>query len=245
MWIYRIKNIKNDKSYIGQCIDEVNYRWREHRNSLRRNKHINCKLQRAWNKHGESSFTIEIISRHKFQHTLDAAEILNIKLYDSIKHGYNIAEGGQFNKGVTYRKIWNGVMAPDGTIYKRIENISKFGREHKLNPDKLRLVSRGIRYSYKGWKTLVREKHSFTDKKYLLMLGEKGRDNWKRRRLNRVPGQGNPARYDVKLLSPTGKVFGPIENLSKFSREHGIDVRKLLMVINKQRKSHKGWTIKI
>ena len=247
MWIYRIKNIKNDKSYIGQCIDEIVYRWREHRNSLRRNKHINCKLQRAWNKYGEASFAIETISKHKFQHTLDAAEILNIKLYDSIKHGYNIAEGGQYNKGSTYRKVWNGVVAPDGTIYKKIENIAKFSREHKLNSDKLRQVSRGIRYSYKGWKTLARdEKIGFRWPKGRKPSAE---SNEKRSlSLKRAHKEGCfPIEMNRKMfhgiVSPSGKVYNNVFGLSAFCREHGLSGGQMSVLCSGKSKQYKGWTI--
>ena len=239
MWIYRIKNIKNDKSYIGQCIDETEYRWREHRNSLRRNKHINCKLQRAWNKYGESSFILEIISRHKFQHTLDAAEIRNIKLFDSIKHGYNIAEGGQYNKGSTYRKVWNGVVAPDGTIYKRIENIAKFSREHKLNSDKMRQVSRGIRYSYKGWKTLMREpKTTYEDRAF--WLGKKQPKSMCEKK------SLNLKKMYHGIISPTGEVFNNVCGLKDFCKQHGIaSDGQMSRLCSGKISQYTGWTLQL
>jgi group I intron endonuclease len=58
--IYKIVNIKNNKFYVGSSKNLMN-RWKEHSYSLRKNKHINCILQRAWNKYGEQSFNFEII----------------------------------------------------------------------------------------------------------------------------------------------------------------------------------------
>lgn len=255
MWIYYIRNITNDKVYVGQCIDDVEYRWREHCNSLRKNNHINRKLQRAWNKYGELLFVFETISNHSSQYELDMAEISNIKLKDSIKHGYNIAEGGQFNKGVTYRKIWNGLMGPDGTIYKKIENIEKFSREHKLNSDKLRQVSRGIRYSYKGWKTLVREpKTTYED--HAFWLGKRQPKSMCEKRslsLKRAYKEGRISTNRDKtkkmyhgIVSPTGEVYDNVFGLAAFCREHGIVSNgRMSELCSGKISQYKGWTIKL
>lgn len=58
--IYKIINTNNNKIYIGSSINIEN-RWAKHISMLRLNKHPNEKLQRSWNKHGESSFKFEII----------------------------------------------------------------------------------------------------------------------------------------------------------------------------------------
>ena len=52
--IYCIRNKINNKYYIGQSIDIKN-RWKEHKYNLRHNKHVNNKLQNAWNKYGEKN----------------------------------------------------------------------------------------------------------------------------------------------------------------------------------------------
>ena len=49
--IYIIKNVKNDKKYIGSAIN-LNGRWNEHKSRLRKNKHPNLILQNVYNKHG-------------------------------------------------------------------------------------------------------------------------------------------------------------------------------------------------
>jgi group I intron endonuclease len=57
--IYSITNKVNHKSYWGSSKD-INYRWNHHKNSLRRNKHENPRLQRAWNKYGEGNFEFKL-----------------------------------------------------------------------------------------------------------------------------------------------------------------------------------------
>lgn len=57
--IYAIVNISNNDCYIGSSVDCEN-RFRSHLLDLRAKRHINPKLQAAWNKYGESTFRFEI-----------------------------------------------------------------------------------------------------------------------------------------------------------------------------------------
>lgn len=56
--IYKIENLINGKIYIGSTHKVLNKRKSEHFSLLRKNKHYNKKLQNAWNKYGEESFSI-------------------------------------------------------------------------------------------------------------------------------------------------------------------------------------------
>lgn len=58
--IYKIINKVNNKFYLGSTKD-FSVRFNTHKYNLRKNKHINCILQRAWNKYGESNFEFKII----------------------------------------------------------------------------------------------------------------------------------------------------------------------------------------
>lgn len=92
--IYKIVNTINNKVYIGQS-KHIKERWSEHKKGLRKNRHKNEYLQRAWNKYGESSFIHEIIEIcDEFQ--LDEREIYYINFYDSMNSdkGYNLHSGG-------------------------------------------------------------------------------------------------------------------------------------------------------
>ena len=61
--VYRIRNIQNDKCYIGSAAGQggLKERWRLHRHYLIKNGHHSTHLQHAWNKYGESSFVFEIL----------------------------------------------------------------------------------------------------------------------------------------------------------------------------------------
>ena len=93
--IYCIKNIHNNKAYIGQSNNIMN-RWCSHRSKLNKNKHGNKHLQFAWNKYGESSFEFLIIEECDIS-IIDEREKYWISYYNStnICFGYNNNSGGK------------------------------------------------------------------------------------------------------------------------------------------------------
>jgi group I intron endonuclease len=86
--IYKIKNITNNKIYIGSAID-FNSRVRVHKFQLRNNKHHSKYLQRAWNKYGENSIEFEIIEIVNDENKLILKEQFWI---DLLKPEYNICK---------------------------------------------------------------------------------------------------------------------------------------------------------
>jgi group I intron endonuclease len=60
--IYRIKNLVNGKCYYGSS-KQIEKRFDRHKRELKNNIHINCILQRAWDKYGEDNFLFEIVEK--------------------------------------------------------------------------------------------------------------------------------------------------------------------------------------
>lgn len=58
--IYRIKNLVNNKCYYGSS-KQIEKRLTRHKRELKNNIHINCILQRAWDKYGEDNFLFEVV----------------------------------------------------------------------------------------------------------------------------------------------------------------------------------------
>lgn len=87
--IYCIRNIINNKVYIGQT---TNFRKRliYHRHSLQKNKHCSLYLQRAFNKYGINSFKVEILEKSNTENLFNK-EVYWIEKMDSSNRnkGYN------------------------------------------------------------------------------------------------------------------------------------------------------------
>lgn len=59
--VYRIRNVKNGKMYVGSTGKGFYVRCRKHREDLRAGRHHCDYLQKSWNKHGEQSFVFEVV----------------------------------------------------------------------------------------------------------------------------------------------------------------------------------------
>lgn len=100
-YIYKITNLINNKIYIGQTVDSVEYRLQEHiwdayRWERNPNKKFNSRLYPAIIKYGEHNFKIEVIHAVANPEDLNSLEqyyINQLQARDP-KIGYNIAEGG-------------------------------------------------------------------------------------------------------------------------------------------------------
>ena len=71
--IYRIKNLVNEKCYYGSS-KNIQKRWKTHLNQLRNKKHINCILQRAWDKYGEDNFVFEIVEKCELENIFEVEQ---------------------------------------------------------------------------------------------------------------------------------------------------------------------------
>jgi len=83
--IYCIKNIINNKIYIGSSINIEN-RFKQHLSDLRNNNHHNSHLQFSYNKHGENNFVFYVL---KYFSDINRDELFCIEKEEIIKHGFN------------------------------------------------------------------------------------------------------------------------------------------------------------
>lgn len=89
-YIYKITNTINNKCYIGQTLNDVKERWRQHKK-----KGTNCRyLKHAFIKYGFDKFKFELICIC-FDTDLDKFEIDYIKKFNClVPNGYNLKSGG-------------------------------------------------------------------------------------------------------------------------------------------------------
>jgi Mor family transcriptional regulator len=108
--IYVIRNSANEKVYVGQTWRDLSVRWAAH--CLPSTSTHCVKLRRAIKKYGEEKFRIELLTICHTQEVTDYWEKYFIHKFDSIKHGYNILEGGGLSrKGTKHSPKTRKVMS--------------------------------------------------------------------------------------------------------------------------------------
>lgn len=90
--IYCIRNIINNKMYIGSAKNFQNRKTRHFR-SLEKNNHHSILLQRAYNKYGKENFVFEVLEECEYEKVLEIEQIYldNLKPFDG--NGYNVSRG--------------------------------------------------------------------------------------------------------------------------------------------------------
>jgi hypothetical protein len=84
---------KIGQKYIGQGVNLLK-RINRHFSELKANKHKNSKLQRYFNKYGESSLIFSVLITCPKQE-LNFWEKFYIKLFNSVENGFNLTTGGE------------------------------------------------------------------------------------------------------------------------------------------------------
>lgn len=87
--VYIIINKKSNKFYIGSTTESIHKRLLHHLNTLKKGKHKNPHLQKAWNKYNECDWTASIIEICSKQLCLKREQYWLDKK-DAVNKGYNI-----------------------------------------------------------------------------------------------------------------------------------------------------------
>jgi|ERR1700722_6091070 len=164
-FIYQIKNLLDNKIYIGQSIN-IKERWHRHKKNARRK--INHPLYDSINKYGVENFLFEIIKECETQEDADFFEKQFIILNNTTnrKNGYNLREGGRNGSKHTpesrkklseYRKGkpgWNkGILGEESHMYG--EKNHQYGMTGDLSARHIitQEIADKIRKEYSQYKT--------------------------------------------------------------------------------------------
>lgn len=127
--VYEIRNIANDKVYIGSA-KRFNFRWNTHRSFLRKGTHHSPHLQAAWDKYGEKAFEFK---------KLLVCSVENMVMYEQIvMDGYRSADRSHgYNARPIAESMLGFKQTPEAIAKIR---ASKIGR--KASPETKALLSR-------------------------------------------------------------------------------------------------------
>ena len=110
--IYKIRNIINNKFYVGSTVNS-RVRFQTHRRNLRAGKHQSPHMQAAWNKYGEDCFKFEIIEIVECSENLLAAEQKWLDEHAGKPHCYNWAAPTPSRRGGGCGAGWKPVRTED------------------------------------------------------------------------------------------------------------------------------------
>jgi group I intron endonuclease len=209
--VYQIRCIPTGKIYVGSAVN-LQKRWQEHRRALRRGKHANYRLQRAWDEFGEEHFEFAVLELVSIANLLCAEQewIVSTGCVDK-DIGFNISDVAG-SPGDTRSQVYEGFIAPNGHEV-TIVNLEEFCRCNRLSASIMRNLVIGRRNrSHKGWT----HKNSVRQRDYVKT-------------------------YEG-FIDPAGNLVEPITNLAEFCRQHGLDNTHMVAVACRRICSHRGWT---
>ena len=139
--IYKITNTLNGKVYIGQTVQSIQQRWRQHVQDAYANQKC-LHLCSAIVKYGKENFLVEEIEECS-QDLLDEREVYWIKEYNSQIDGYNITAGGKgtnkeipqelieslWDQGLSTAEIAEQVNCTRQWVRLRLKNYSNYTPE--------------------------------------------------------------------------------------------------------------------
>jgi group I intron endonuclease len=189
--IYVIRNMVNDKVYVGSTTQTISRRWAGHMSCLRDKKRKHYKIYRAMEELGVDKFYIEFVEAWPCENKgqLCAREGHYIRKLDSVKNGYNDVVAGRTHteSNAIYHERIRERCQSDNEFR---ENFQKAKREYMnryLSDDKVREeINKKRREQYQS------------NEKFREEYNKKQRERYHRKKAERMQG---PAQTDSLELN--------------------------------------------
>lgn len=164
--IYYIKNVINNKIYIGSS-NNISHRIGMHKSLLRRGKHHSVRLQNSFNKHGEKAFEFEILDECEESNLWDMEYYwMNLTSSLNSQFGYNIIppitfgrDKGSIKKRTLKDKKSKKVYqyTKEGELVKIWDSMGEVERDFGVYRTAVRDISLGNVKTAKGFIWLMEE----------------------------------------------------------------------------------------
>lgn len=218
--IYQIRNIENDKVYIGSS-KNIKRREYRHWSELKDNCHANIYLQNAYNKYGKDSFRFEILYKcdNSKLRQEEQDELSRFIIGDNINHDfcYNIL----------------------------IDCASPSAKGRKHNDEtkaKIGAANKGMKWSEelrKKHSELMRGKHLKHSQETKIKIGasNKGMKRSDESITNMITAQ---TKYIYRFVSPDGSIIQD-ESVKRLCRKYNLTNSAAYAVVSGKVKHTKGW----
>ena len=135
MIIYKATNAINGKCYIGQTRHSLAHRKRVH--LLKARQGLNTHFYQAIRKYGAEAFKWEVLCTASDKATLNELETFYITKFDSIKHGYNMVDGGDNNvMDIEHVKTKHDEVMQSAEVRKKIsDSMKQYRKEHPFTAE--------------------------------------------------------------------------------------------------------------
>jgi len=250
-YIYKITNLINKKSYIGETMqNDVFKRWSTHKNLSKLNKGCPA-LKEAFKKYGIYNFKFEVLIIC-FDEDMLIYEKEYIKKYNTVApNGYNISEGG-CERGFT------GLHHTEDTRKK----ISEAVKKRYANPEERQKASEKIKKIYKDNNVIEKRAQGEKWKKALAegrlgrkRTGEKTSDETKKKISESVKKALQTSNKDqiyneafmtkvcrkINQLSLTGEYIKSFNSIADAAREVNKSSNTIKAVLSKRTKTAGGF----
>jgi hypothetical protein len=225
--IYLLKFNGTNKVYVGQSL-RIEERLTKHKYKLANNI-ASSKLQQAYLLYGVPY--LEILLECTLEDNLDIFENEAIEIFNSVNNGFNInSKAGGGGTGLQGVKHPNSKYSEE-KIIEVFKNLlidipfKDISRNTGVEVSTIRDISKGK--SHKWLASIYPEDYDCL----LNLLHNRVYNTAKHKSIEYPP-----------ILSPDNTVH-TITNLSEFAREHSLNKSHLCGVLNKVRKTHKGWKL--
>lgn len=233
--IYKITNLINGHSYIGQsiCIEQ---RWKNHKHYDKDCE--NYPLYRAFRKYGIDNFSFEIIEECE-PNFLDEKEIYWINFYNTLNEGYNQTSGGSGRNNSIVKLTDDDIKVIYDLLINSKITQRKIAQEFGVGEDTISEINHGKTRVQLGYTYPLRSfKGIMTKKNYCIdcgteILSASTRCNKCNHKLQRISER--PTREELKNLIRT-------KSFLQIGRDYGVSdnaIRKWCMSENLPTKKRK------
>lgn len=165
MFVYKIINSLNKKSYIG-ITNDINERFNYHRtryDKITKNEYIEKPLYKAFRKYGIENFKFIVLYKNLSIERAKEKEIELIRKFKTLTHenGYNVTKGGDWRSNCGENNNTSKLTEEDVfDIRRRIENGENIKSVYEIYSNKITFSGFQSVYLGRTWKYLGKPKNN-------------------------------------------------------------------------------------